>query len=192
MICAVKLIFAALALFTAACPTIAGPLETAKLLCDTQYAGWKYGPSAGKQEVDCVQFVASVVQKELGRELTADERNAIYINPPPADLSAAIESEQPATKGIQYALVDVLKRGIAVTPEQAKAGDFIQYWIRKKDGKWAGHSAIISRVFEVDGTPRAAIYGSHKITGGIADTDFGGGGVLLTGADRKVYIARLQ
>ncbi|HET6406923.1 MAG TPA: hypothetical protein VFG14_03500 [Chthoniobacteraceae bacterium] len=187
-----KSVLTALALFIAAGATFAGPLETATLLRETQYAGWKYGPSAAKQEVDCVQFVASVVQKEIGRDLTPDERNAIYINPPPADLSAAVESEQPATKGIQYALVDVLKRGIAVAPEQAQPGDFIQYWIRKKDGKWAGHSAIISRVFEIDGTRRIAIYGSHKITGGIADTDFGGQGVKLTGADRKVYIARLQ
>lgn len=169
----------------------AGPLETAKELAASRFDGWTYGSDATKKQVDCVQFLVAVVEKELGHALKADERNAILISPAPADLPKAVVNGDSITKGVQYSLVDLVKAGTAVEPADAKAGDLVQYWMKKGDGSWIGHAAVISKVFkDASGAQRASLYGAHESLKKIADQDFGGGGLKLTGDDRRVYIVR--
>lgn len=65
--------------------------------------------------------------------------------------------------------------------------------MKKSDGSWFGHSAIISRVFQnLSGKPRVALYGAHLSINKIADQDFGGAGLNLLGPNRCVYIVRLK
>jgi hypothetical protein len=176
-----------------AMPSWAGPLETAKSLADHEYKNWTYGTDASKKQIDCDRFVAAVVSKEIKRDLSADERNAILVAPAPADLAKAVTGGEAITKGVQRSLVDLIKKGTAVTPENAAAGDFIQYWMKKADGTWMGHSALISSVTHAaNQPPRAVLYGAHESLGKIGEQDFGVGGLKLTGSDRYIYIARLS
>jgi hypothetical protein len=108
----------------------ASPLDTAKTLAKSQYAGWTYGENAATKQVDCVQFLAAVVSKEIGRDLNEDERNA----KPPANLIAAVSSQTPVTKGVQQAVVDVIKKGDAIEPKDAQVGDLMQYWMKNAMG----------------------------------------------------------
>jgi hypothetical protein len=166
---------------------------SAKSLAEHNYAGWTYGPDAAKKQIDCVQFVAAVVAKELGRDLSPEERDAILITPPPTDLAAAVTGQTAATKGVQHAVVDIMKKGDAIAPNNAMAGDLIQYWMKKSDGTWFGHSAVISRVFQnAGGKPCVALYGAHLSLNKIAEQDFAGAGLNLLGPNRYIYIVRLR
>ncbi len=166
------------------------PLDTAKKLAATKFDGWTYGSSASKKQVDCVQFVLAVLEKETKRTLKKDVRLAVLINYKFKDLSKSVEKNDAKTKGIQRAVVDILKLGKVVEPKKAQAGDFIQYWMKKKDGTWFGHSAIISKVSKSrNGTPQAILYGAHKSLGKIGDSIFK---LNLTGKDRKIYLCRLK
>jgi hypothetical protein len=166
-------------------------VAVAKNVAATRFAGFTYGPRQDKKQLDCVQFTGAVVEDLLKRSLTKEETDALYIRYTFEDLQAAVEAEDPRTKGIQRALTDLLKRGTTVPAGEVRAGDFVQYWIKGKQGKWAGHSALVTKVFtDAEGAAAIAIYGSNKSTNGIAEMDFGGKGLSLRGAGRKFYFVR--
>jgi hypothetical protein len=169
----------------------ADPVQTAVHLISVDYKGWTYGPDIQKHQIDCDQFIARVLEIELERPLSKEEHDAVLIIPSFTDLSSAVISNDPRTRGVQHAIVDVMRRGITVPASDAKSGDFIQYWMKKSDGSWFGHAGIISRVWvDENGIPRGSILGAHKSMG-LGEQDFGGTGIGLTGKDRRIYIARL-
>ena len=181
----------AVALFAAATVS-ADTLKTAEKLASGKYKGWKYGPEASKKQVDCVQFVQAVVEEELKSTVDKKIRDAILIRYKFKDLGAAVAKGDKRTRGVQYALVDLLKRGTAVPPKDAKKGDLIQYWMKKKDGTWFGHSAVISSVHKNPKDPSKVsviLYGAHKSLGKIGDTTKK---LRLYGADRKIYVVRIK
>ena len=169
------------------------PLATARQVAAEKFRGFTYGPDRTRQQIDCVQFTGAVVAALLKRSLTKEETDALYIRYQFADLAAAVASEEARTKGIQRALTDVIKCGDAVPVPSVQAGDFVQYWIKRKDGKWTGHSALVSKVFTDTAGPSAiAIYSSNKSTNGIAEMDFDGRGLSLRQSDRKFYFVRFR
>ena len=174
-------------------PCEANPLQTAEQLGENDFSGWTYGSDASKMQINCVQFVAKVLEVEIKRPLTAEERNAVLISPAPADLEKAILQHDSVTKGIQRAIVELLKKGSERSADSVEVGDFIQYWMKKADGTWFGHSGIVSKVFTgPDGHKRISIYGAHLSLGKIADNDFNKSGLALDGKDRVIYLAHLD
>ncbi len=177
---------------TAAAPAI-DAVASAREVASTRFSDFTYGHQIDKKQIDCVQFMGAVTESLLHRALTKDETDALFIRYDFKDLDAAVASEDPRTRGIQRALAEVIKRGSVVETSDVQRGDFVQYWIKGKDGKWLGHSALVTRVLTDNQGPAAiAIYGSNKSTGGIAETDFGGGGVSLRKPDRKFYFVRFD
>jgi hypothetical protein len=163
----------------------------AKKVAAERFDGFDYGPDRSRKQIDCVQFTGAVVEALLGRKLTREETDALYIRYPFGDLNAAVESGDARTKGIQRALVEFIKRGAVIESAKVQAGDFVQYWIKAKDGKWAGHSAVVTKVFtDAEGVAGIAIYSSNRSTNGIAELDFGGKGLRLRGTDRRFYLVR--
>jgi hypothetical protein len=166
-------------------------IALARQVTAQRFDGFTYGPDQSRKQIDCVQFTGAVVEALLGRKLTREETDALYIRYPFDDLNAAVESGEARTKGIQRALVEFIKRGAVVETSKVKAGDFVQYWIKARDGKWAGHSAIVTKVFtDSEGAAGIAIYSSNRSTNGIAEMDFGGKGLTLRGTDRRFYFVR--
>lgn len=169
-------------------------VETAKVVASEKFSGFKYGSDMEKKQINCVQFIGEIVSRLLRRPLTETEVDAIYIKTKFDDLNHAVAGGNEKTKGVVYAFTKILKCGREVGHEEANSGDFVQYWIKNRNGDWIGHSAIISRVWKgSDGIQRAAIYGAHQSTDGIAETAFKGNvGLRLNGVDRRVYIARFE
>jgi hypothetical protein len=133
------------------------------------------------------------LERVLGRTLSREERSAVFIHCPITEFEQALKAGDQRMAGVARAIAEVLKVGNYVAPKDARAGDFIQYWAKRRDGSWSGHSAIVvRRVERQDGRMAVSIYGSHKATNGVTETDFGGEGVLLEGADRYVFVARLE
>lgn len=165
-------------------------LALAKKLADKKFKGWTYGSKAKDKKIDCVQFVLAVTEEVLAQSLNAETRKQILIS----HLSAAeqkmlpslIEMESDKIKGIQHALVSI-RRGTAIKPDQAKPGDFIQYWMKKRDGTWFGHAGILEKVEKNGKTIRATIFGAHASSNGIASSQFK---LNLSGTDRKIFIVR--
>jgi len=174
----------------------AAPVDTlaaARQVAAEKYSGFTYGADRSRKQIDCVQFTGAVVEALLKRPLTKEETDALYIRYKFDDLAAAVSGEDARTKGIQRALTEVNKCGAAVPPASVQAGDFVQYWIKGRDGKWAGHSALVSKVFTDAAGPSAiAIYSSNKSTNGIAEMDFAGRGLSLRQPDRKFYFVRFR
>jgi hypothetical protein len=172
------------------------PLDAAKSLAATRFKDWTYGSNPKKMEIDCVQFVLAAAEESLGRSLDETVRKGILIsNLSPAEskpsvLGALVEADDDRTKGIQSALVGA-GLGLAVAPPDARAGDFIQYWMKQSDGTWFGHAGLVHEVSMAGKTPQATIYGSHKSQDGIAVSKFR---LRLTGdrADRRIYLVRLK
>ena len=166
----------------------ASPLDTARSLAGGTFAGWTYGNAAKKKTIDCVQFMEVVIAKEVGRPLTPDERRMIAIHhgwsAQEVQEKAAAGSD-PKVSGLAHALVDLMKVATRVESGDARPGDFVQYWKRNDAGQWFGHASLLSRVS--DG--KATLYGSHKSTNGIADSNFE---LKLSGDDRHVYLVRLN
>ena len=159
----------------------------------SRFHQYRYGDNLKMGQVNCVQFVGAVVERLLERPLKKDEEDAVYIRYKFDDLNDAVHSGDARTQGIQNALCNVIKAGTSVSPKDVAVGDFVQYWIQKKDGSWLGHSAIVVKIIAKENADvRVAIYGSHKSTNGIAVTDFGGQGLSLVGPDRKVYVVRFK
>ena len=170
-----------------------GVLETAIALANGQFKDYHYGDDLARHEINCVQFLAFVIENLLGRKLTAEELNAVFINEPFADLDEAVARGDKRTKGVVFALTTVIKSGNTVTTRHVQPGDFIQYWIRSVDGSWRGHAAIVSRVWaDAKGLPRVEIFGAHMSLNRIDYNSFKGEGLALEGRDRKVYLARLK
>ncbi len=169
-------------------------LSVAKTVASEKFSGFSYGSDMQKKQINCVQFIGAVVSRLLSRPLTEQEIDAIYIKTKFDDLNHAVDVGDERTKGVSFAFTKVLKCGREVRHDEATAGDFVQYWIKKKNGEWMGHSAILAKVWEgADGVNRAAIYGANQSTNGIAETAFNGNeGLRLNGADRRVYIVRFE
>ncbi len=176
------------AFFAAFCmPLRADVLQTARTLANTKYKGWVYGPSAAKHQVDCVQFVLAVVSEELKAPLNAQARKAILISHGwnAAQVQSFAEAgKEPRIAGVQYALVDVLKKGERIEPKNARPGDLIQYWTKRQNGKWGGHSAVISDVKD----NMATLLGAHQSSGKVDENLK----IDLLGKDRHVFIVRMK
>ncbi len=138
------------------------PLLTGIRLSETTFKKWKYGHRVDRREVDCVIFVAAVVESLLQRELTKTERDAIYINNIGGNrnLGWLIRVNDRRIRGVQTALVE-MEKGEVVKPEDAKPGDFVQFW-RLKKRKWIGHVAIIAEVVDRKAGACALIFGAHQ------------------------------
>lgn len=175
---------------TASLPDVVG---AAKQVAAARFAGFKYGSRQDQGQLNCVQFTGAVTESLIKRSLTKEETDALYIRYSFENLDAAVAGEDPRTKGIQRALTEFVKQGTAIDLPNVQSGDFVQYWIKGKDGKWAGHSAIVTKVFTDAAGPAAiAIYSSNKSTDGIAEMDFGGQGLSLRKPDRKFYFVRFN
>jgi len=178
-------------LIPCACPA-ADVLETAKQIANTRFENWTYGSDASRRQIDCVQFVLAVAEEELLQTLNATTRTQILISNLTEDerreLPQLIESESDKVKGIQHALVS-MGRGRVVEPKDARAGDFVQYWMKQSDGTWFGHAGIIETVEKVSESYEATIFGAHKSTNRIATSDFK---LRLTGPGRRVFIVRAK
>ncbi len=176
----------------------ADPLFVAKSLTSSRFEGWQYGSNPDKKQVDCVQFLLSVVEESVGATLVPKVRNRILI----AELSEE-EKKHPAlgilvvdgderTKGVQSALVDA-SLGKAVSVADAAPGDLIQYWMKKSDGTWFGHAGVIESVERTGDAPKARIYGAHASPspGKIGTSSFEL--KLIEGAaDRRIYLVRIK
>lgn len=176
----------------------ADPLSVAKKLTSSRFEGWQYGSNSDKNQVDCVQFLVSVVEESVGASLVPKVRNRILI----AELSEE-EKKHPIlgtlvvdgnerTKGVQSALVDA-GLGTAVSVADAASGDLIQYWMKKSDGTWFGHAGVIESVDRTGDTPKARIYGAHAspAPGKIGTSSFEL--KLIDGSDdRKIYLVRVK
>jgi hypothetical protein len=80
--------------------------------------------------------------------------------------------------------------GVAVSPVDAQPGDFIQYWMKTKDGEWFGHAGVLDIVTKKDGFVVASVFGAHKSLGRIGESSFEL--KLTTDADRKIYLVRYK
>lgn len=168
-------------------------LSVAKAVSSDVFPDFSYGSNEAQCQVNCVQFTGAVLERVLGRSLSREERSAVFIHYPITDFEQALKTGDQRMAGVARAIAEVLKVGNYVSPLEARAGDFIQYWVKRRDGRWFGHSAIVVRRIErKDGLAAVSIYGSHKATDGITETDFGGEGVLLEGDNRYVFVARLE
>jgi hypothetical protein len=190
----------------------ADPLETAKALANSTYAGFTYGtPEKITDKVtDCTAFVLAVVlelAKAQDKVLSDTDRRLVTIGGVSlADAQILVAKEDTSKsnpssriRGVQCALV-TLKLGIEIEPAAAKAGDFVQYWYQETQegttkSEWHGHAGIIEKVDK----GKATIYGCHKSAlqseratalkdrkGGI-----GSGPTLdLKGQTNKLFVAR--
>ncbi|MEZ5964213.1 MAG: hypothetical protein R3F56_10245 [Planctomycetota bacterium] len=188
-------------------------LATAKKLATTTYAGWTYGNGEqdGTKVIDCTCFIAAVCKqlaRESGKPLTGAQTAAIKIanltDKEKAGLAKLVAEGDRKIRGVVTALVDA-GLGKAVEPEDARAGDLVQYWYHAKgDAKnWLGHAAIVESIDK----GKATLFGSHKSTlrqradgkdqlEGNDKVDVSKGGIGsgpefdLTDASRKVWVVR--
>lgn len=167
-------------------------LTTAQMLAREKYAGWTYGSSAAKRQVDCVQFVLSVAEACAQERFDPRTRKQILIShlsdSEQQTLAGLIEAENEKVKGVQHALISI-GRGTAIRPEDAEPGDLIQYWIKKTNGTWVGHAGVLAEVERTPECCQATILGAHASTNGIAMSDFT---LRLSGDDRKVFLVRMN
>ncbi|QDV17773.1 hypothetical protein Pan153_24280 [Gimesia panareensis] len=168
------------------------PLTTAKALASGKFKGWTYGSKTSQNQIDCVQFVLAVVEECMSQSLGEETRKQLLISNLTTEeqkmLPTLIQMENRKIRGIQHALVSI-KRGKAVRAEHARSGDFIQYWIKSKNGEWFGHSGLLEKVYTKDGIIEATVFGSHKSSNGISTSKFK---LNLIGADRKIFLVRLM
>ncbi len=164
------------------------PLLVGVRLAETQYRDWRYGHRAHRKQINCVQFMVAVVENLLGRELRADQRSAILINNVRRrHLDRLVTRDDRRIRGIQTALIE-MNRGEAVRPEDARPGDFIQYW-KKYNGRWRGHASIIADVINRNGALCAIVFGAHQTLNGVG---IGAFEVGLNDPEIKSYIVRFR
>jgi hypothetical protein len=186
-------------LFTGWCLLLSGAfgdevdiISVAKSVSSEVFPDFSYGSDEEQCQVNCVQFTGAVLERVLGRPLTRDERDAVFIHYPITEFEQALKNGDERMAGVARAIAQVLRIGNYVAPREAQPGDFIQYWVKRSDGRWFGHSAIVTRrIKRTDGSAGVSIYGSHKSTNGVTETSLGGEGVLLDGEDRYVFVARV-
>jgi hypothetical protein len=164
-------------------------IQIARNLAETKFKGYSYGDSEGSpaKSVDCVHFLAAVVEAYLGRQITDVERREIFIDygwtSPEID-SIAAAGKDPRLGGVVYAMTSEKPPiGIAVTPETAKPGDLLQYWMQRSSGSWFGHSGVITRLE----AKQATILSANQTIDGVAENLT----IDLAGPDRRIYIVRL-
>ncbi len=138
------------------------PLLTGIRLSETTFKNWKYGDQVERRQVNCVVFVAAVVESLMQRPLTKSERDAIYINNigGTRNLGRLLRVNDKRIRGIQTALVE-MEKGEIIKPGDARPGDFVQFW-RLRKGKWSGHVAIIAETLNKRKGACALIFGAHK------------------------------
>lgn len=165
------------------------PLLVAWKLADGKFPGWCYGARAEERQINCVQFLAEVVEELLERKLQKHERNALMIQNyhRRESVQRLVKRRDPRIRGIQRALVN-MGRGIVVTPAKARPGDFVQYWYLK-EGAWLGHAAIIQEIKQEEDNHCAFIYGAHESTNGIGVAGYQ---ITLNDPLMKVYIVRFK
>lgn len=165
------------------------PLLVGVRLAETRFKDWRYGHREYRRQVNCVQFMAAVVEELLQRELSPAERSAILINRigRRRHLARLIQHNDKRIRGIQTALVQMGK-GQIIKPSEAKPGDFIQYW-KLRNGRWVGHASIIIDVIQREGTSCALVFGSHQSLDGVGIGDFEVG---LNDPEIKVYLVRFK
>ncbi len=165
------------------------PLVTAQRLAAKEFQGWTYGSSKKAKQIDCVQFLASVIAAFERRSLSAEEIREIYINNigKDEDINALVESGDIRTRGVQNYLIQAGK-GKAVDPTKVERGDFIQYWYLDGGKTWKGHAAIVAEVHRGVST-EVVLFGSHQSLGGIGLSKFR---LNITDPQKKVYLARYK
>lgn len=164
------------------------PLLVGVRLAETQYRNWRYGHRAHRRQVNCVQFMVAVVGELLGRELSPDERSAIMIsNVRRRQLERLVSCDDKRIRGIQTALLQ-MNKGEAVRAEDARPGDFIQFW-KRYNGRWRGHASIIVDVIEREGLRCAVVFGAHRTLNGVGIGEFEVG---LNDPEIKSYIVRFK
>lgn len=178
-----------------AMPAPWGPvLKAAHGLEARKFGSFVYGTRGAKhREICCTEFVAAAVEEITGKPLGAKANAAINIAGVAEDeQDDLVEQNDDQTRGVQYALVDMLKIAEKVKPADAQPGDFLQVWWKREDGSWSGHAALVERVYKDErGRLRAKLYGAHKSQGGIGLTDDDNDVILSTHAKRKLYLARM-
>ncbi len=168
-------------------------LEIAKRLCSERFFNYSYGSNTSKKQIDCVQFLGFVVEEKVRRHLSSEEKRILFINYNFKDLNEAVSLENPKTKGITRLLNEVLNVARPVGSHDANKGDIIQYWIKKKNGNWLGHCAVVSDVWkDQKGNVRISLYGAHKSTNGVAENNFNNEGLNISDPNRKIYISRFK
>ena len=181
-------------------PAISSPLDDAKILAETTFKdfGYQLNGKAENKKTDCTQFVAAVLAKSLGRKLTVSEESGILIKGiTKKEINGAIEKKDLRLKGVVAVITSLKPAGSEIAPENAKSGDFVQYWIKGNDGNWWGHSAILGKVWKGgSGAMRATIYGAHASGVEKEDPGFIGekltkSGLNLSDPNRLIYIARV-
>lgn len=164
------------------------PLQTAQILSAGDYRGWTYGSNPKHEEINCVQFLIAVLEAYFEKKLEPKDKKAIAIDYPIDDLGKAIEQDDPRIRGVQHALVTTMKMGRIIPPNEVESGDLVQYWMKRKNGTWFGHAAIVSKVHKGESGPiSVTLYGSHQSTDGIAHSRFK---LKLKGDSRHLYFVR--
>ncbi|MBI5473394.1 MAG: hypothetical protein HY961_13700 [Ignavibacteriae bacterium] len=165
------------------------PLLAGIRLAQTQFNGWRYGNHMHRRQINCVQFVAAVVQDLVGRELTVEEQRSILINNIGRlkMLNRLVPRNDKRIRGVQTALLE-MGVGQIVSTEEAQPGDFVQYWRRRKSG-WRGHAALIVDIERGNGRACARLLGAHQTLKRVGIGNFY---VELNDPDLKIFIVRFS
>ena len=125
----------------------------------------------------------AVVEKRLGKVKSSTRHDILIAHGWTADEEQvkADEGTDANLAGVQKALVDAGK-GVAVEKAGVQPGDLIQYWMKRKDGTWFGHAAVVK---SVNGNI-LVLLGAHQSKGGIADLK------LDIGKANRVYLVRIR
>lgn len=115
------------------------------------------------EEKNCVEFVHAVFEDLFPEMLDQNFKDMVYINDLGGlSLNEALSRNTDQIRGVQWAL-ESYGIGYAVERDSVMAGDFVQYWYKRKNGAWGGHVAVVMEVNQ-DGTLN--LYSSNKSTGG--------------------------
>lgn len=159
-------------------------LTIAQELAAKDFAEFKYGSNGIRnKQIDCVQFVLAVVDERLGKVKSSTRNDILIAHGWTADEEQvkAEEGTDANIAGVQKALVDAGK-GVAVDKTDVQPGDLIQYWMKRKDGTWFGHSAVVKSVVG----SKVILLGAHQSKGGIADLK------LDLNKATRVYLVRIR
>ena len=151
-----------------------------------EYKNYTYG--SGSNKIDCVHFVLNVVECRLKQSLPPDARKAILIAYGWSDSETEEKAKagtDPKLAGVQYALTQILAKGKKIEPSQAKAGDLVQYWMPRANGKWFGHSAVITKV---EGN-LATLLGAHESANAVTELSRP---LNLQGTNRHIFVVRIE
>lgn len=172
----------------------AEPGETARQLAgELQGQGWTYQfrGKAAQKKIDCTQFVARVVAKEIGRPLTPSELDAINILAFTEDTVQPVldQGTDPRVDGVVYALVTLIQKASQIEPRHARPGDFVQYWMKGRDERWWGHCGVIA---SVTASGYAKLYGAHASPTPDGLLGISTQAINLRGQNRRVAVARIE